>query len=96
VLSGTTSAGLKQGALALAPSAFLSKSGDLAEVLRFIRERGLFAPQEKGDPGQAAPHLSPRQAEVLELIVAGRSNREIAQLTHLSEGTVKNHVRRCC
>lgn len=92
VLSGTTSAGLKQGALALGASAFLSKSGDLAEVLHFIRERGLFAPQGKGDPGPAAPHLSPRQAEILELIVAGRSNREIAQLTHLSEGTVKNHV----
>jgi len=92
VLSGTTSAGLKQGALALGASAFLSKSGDLAEVLHFIRERGLFAPQDKGEPGPAAPHLSPRQAEILELIVAGRSNREIAQLTHLSEGTVKNHV----
>jgi DNA-binding NarL/FixJ family response regulator len=94
VLSGTTSEGLKQGALALGASAFLSKSGDLSEVLRFIRDRGLFAPQapEKGEPGPAQPHLSPRQAEILELIVAGRSNREIAQLTHLSEGTVKNHV----
>ena len=92
VLSGTTSAGLKQGALALGASAFLSKSGDLAEVLRFIHDRGLFAPAEPADPGRAPPHLSPRQAEIFELIVAGRSNREIAQLTHLSEGTVKNHV----
>lgn len=93
VLSGTTSAGLKQGALALGASAFLSKSGDLREVLHFIRERGLFGSREPGaGPVRSGPHLSPRQAEILELIVAGRSNREIAQLTHLSEGTVKNHV----
>ena len=94
VLSGATGVGLGQAALALGASAFLSKSADLAEVLRFIRERGLFTPAKAADPGcERAPHkLSPRQAEVLELILAGRSNREIAQVTRLSEGTVKNHV----
>ena len=94
VLSGATGAGLAQAALALGASAFLSKSGDLSEVLRFIRDRGLFMPAKATDPrfGPAPQHLSPRQAEVLELILAGKSNREIAQVTHLSEGTVKNHV----
>ena len=94
VLSGATGVGLGQAALALGASAFLSKSADLAEVLRFIRERGLFTPAKAADPGcERAPHkLSPRQAEVLELILAGRSNREIAQVIRLSEGTVKNHV----
>ena len=94
VLSGATGVGLGQAALALGASAFLSKSADLAEVLRFIRERGLFTPAKAADPGceRAPRQLSPRQAEVLELILAGRSNREIAQVTRLSEGTVKNHV----
>ena len=94
VLSGTTSASLAQGALALGASAFLSKSADLAEVLRFIRERGLFTPAEKADPAgsRAPPQMSLRQAEILEAILAGKSNREIAQMTNLSEGTVKNHV----
>jgi DNA-binding NarL/FixJ family response regulator len=94
VLSGTTSAGLAQGALALGASAFLSKSADLSEVLRFIRERGLFKLAGTEDPADnnAPEHLSQRQAEILDSILAGKSNREIAQITHLSEGTVKNHV----
>ena len=36
--------------------------------------------------------LTPRQVEVLEWVLAGRSNRQIAEATHLSEGTIKNHV----
>lgn len=36
--------------------------------------------------------LSPRQVEVLHLIVKGKTNREIAQLLGLTEGTVKIHV----
>ncbi|MDQ8021560.1 MAG: response regulator transcription factor [Moraxellaceae bacterium] len=44
-------------------------------------------------PGlQHATPLTPRQAEVLEWILSGLSNREIAERAHLSEGTVKNHV----
>ncbi len=36
--------------------------------------------------------LSERQAQVLEWVLAGQSNRQIAQEASLSEGTVKNHV----
>ena len=36
--------------------------------------------------------LTLRQSEVLDAVLAGRSNREIAELVYLSEGTVKNHV----
>jgi two-component system, NarL family, response regulator len=36
--------------------------------------------------------LSPREMEVLRLIVQGHSNKEIADSLHLSESTVKNHV----
>jgi DNA-binding NarL/FixJ family response regulator len=36
--------------------------------------------------------LTPREKEVLKLIATGASNREIAQLLYISEGTVKNHV----
>ena len=36
--------------------------------------------------------LTRRQAELLDGLLAGRSNREIAEHVHLAEGTVKNHV----
>jgi len=36
--------------------------------------------------------LPPRERDVLELIVAGSSNKEIADTIHLSVGTVRNYV----
>jgi len=36
--------------------------------------------------------LTPREEEVLQLLVEGLSNREIGQQLHLTEGTVKNYV----
>jgi DNA-binding NarL/FixJ family response regulator len=39
-----------------------------------------------------AQNLSQREMEVLQLIVQGRSNKEIADKLGLSESTVKNHV----
>ena len=40
----------------------------------------------------AAHRLSPRQQDVLNLIVGGKSNKEIARALKLGEGTVKVHV----
>jgi DNA-binding NarL/FixJ family response regulator len=36
--------------------------------------------------------LTPRELEVLELIVAGKSNRQISEALYIEEKTVKNHV----
>ncbi len=43
------------------------------------------------DP-EASQNLTPRQHEVLELLVQGKSNREIAEAMGLSENTVKVHL----
>jgi DNA-binding NarL/FixJ family response regulator len=43
------------------------------------------------DP-EARQTLTPRQHEVLELLVQGKSNREIAEAMGLSENTVKVHL----
>lgn len=43
--------------------------------------------------GRSEP-LTMREAEVLRLVAAGATNREIAGRLHVSEGTVKNHVSR--
>jgi DNA-binding NarL/FixJ family response regulator len=42
----------------------------------------------------AASELTPREMDVLRLIVAGRGNREISIALHVAEGTVKAHVNR--
>ena len=40
----------------------------------------------------AGAALSPREIEVLKLVAGGKSNKEIAGLLFISEGTVKTHV----
>lgn len=36
--------------------------------------------------------LTPRQSEVLDLVIEGHSNREIAEILHVAEATVKVHI----
>ena len=45
-------------------------------------------------PAPGDDDLTPREAEVLRLIAAGKSNREIARVLFVSEATVKTHVNR--
>jgi DNA-binding NarL/FixJ family response regulator len=45
-------------------------------------------------PGRAEDELTPREGDVLRLIAAGQSNREIARALFVSEATVKTHVNR--
>jgi DNA-binding NarL/FixJ family response regulator len=47
-----------------------------------------------GASGGGDDELTPREAEVLRLIAAGQSNREIARTLFVSEATVKTHVNR--
>jgi DNA-binding CsgD family transcriptional regulator len=51
--------------------------------------RALAAPPDDG-----SPDLTPREADVLRLIAAGKSNREIARALFVSEATVKTHINR--
>ena len=47
--------------------------------------------QEAAHRGERDP-LTERELEILQLIVDGRTNKEIAQALFISEKTVKNHV----
>jgi DNA-binding NarL/FixJ family response regulator len=48
----------------------------------------------KTEPEPAGDELSPREADVLRLIAAGHSNREIAKKLFVGEATVKSHINR--
>ncbi|MEQ9362415.1 MAG: response regulator transcription factor, partial [Rhodospirillales bacterium] len=42
--------------------------------------------------GPGGLHLTPRQRDVLNLMAGGKSNKEIARILGLAEGTIKLHV----
>lgn len=96
ILSGSGDPLLARRALAEGAEAFMPKSGDLRRVLDHLTGEPCGnapvpapASHRSGDP---RAELSPRQAQVLDWVLAGQSNRDIAERLALSEGTVKNHV----
>jgi DNA-binding NarL/FixJ family response regulator len=85
--------------LAFGATACLSKSTEARDVLHAIHlaSRGLrvLPPEDAGAPAPVGPEvLTPREADVLELLQGGRSNAEIAQTLHVSIETVRTHARR--
>jgi len=56
---------------------------------RRLQEGGGTAPER---PRTGAEALTARELEILQLIVEGRSNAQIAAALYISEKTVKNHI----
>ena len=81
-----------QAAKAAGAAGFVSKEWGASDVARAVRMVGLgmtvFWPQEEAP----AADLSAREREVLVLIAAGSTNREIAERLFLSPHTVKEHT----
>src|SRR5690349_21647457 len=85
--------------LAFGATACLAKSTEARDVLHAIHlaSRGLHVlpPAMMDGAGAAGPDLlTPREAEVLELLQAGRSNAEIAVALHVGVEAVRTHARR--
>jgi DNA-binding NarL/FixJ family response regulator len=82
--------------------AVLAAAGGQGVLDHAVQQRLLSAAVRSGpgagpDTGAASDdesELTPREAEVLRLIAAGQSNREIARALFVSEATVKTHVNR--
>lgn len=89
VLSGMVDASLASHLRELGADAFVPKSGRRDELVQTLR-RLLGAPRPAAAP--AGRTLTPQQLAVLELTLAGKSNKEIAQATGLSSGTVRNYL----
>jgi DNA-binding NarL/FixJ family response regulator len=84
--------------LAFGATACLAKNTEARDVLHAIHlaSRGLTVlPPAALEPGHVGPEvLTPREAEVLELLQSGRSNAEIAHVLHIGIETVRTHARR--
>lgn len=68
---------------------------DLTEAIRTVhagQRRIPAAVAERLAERMAGEELTAREVQVLELIVRGKSNKEIAQALAISEATVKSHI----
>jgi len=107
ILSGTTNQSVMRQALNKGAAGFVSKnasSKDLLQALRHVLDgevhvppellEGDYLPEEPQSDGAATPRqLTPRQEQVLYLLLEGYSSRAISQKLFLSEETTKTHVR---
>lgn len=91
VLSGTVDPHLVREVLARGAAGFLPKSGLSEELLQTTR-RVLSGEIHVPTPWPPPPSITPRQQEVLALLLAGYSNKAMGRLLGLSDETVKNHV----
>ncbi len=79
-------------ARAAGASGFVSKDLEAGEIAAAVRMVGLGMTMFSPKADQPAPLLSEREREVLDLIAAGSTNREIAERLYLSPHTVKEHT----
>ena len=91
----TVARAMRQGASGFVPK--YSSSEDLLDALRQVLSGVVFLPQQlqESHSGRSLAErygITAGQMRVLELLGQGKTNREIADLLGLTEGTVKIHV----
>lgn len=102
VLSSLAEALYAERALKAGAQGFVSKSaltGTLLEAVDTVMAGRVFVSaamrdtllSRVGTPGPIRPELSPRELEVLRLVAAGRSTREIAEMLNRSVKTIETH-----
>lgn len=97
VLANRPTAAESRQMLAFGATACLGKGAESRDVLHAIHlaSRGLHVlPPAPSHSEPGGPELlTPREADVLELLQSGRSNAEIAQALHVGVETVRTHAR---
>ena len=86
-------------ALSAGVKGFLAKRShpqQIREAVRRVAQGESFLPQEIGlklAESMSRSELSRREAQVLQCLALGRSNKEIGRALYIGEGTVKHHVK---
>jgi two-component system, NarL family, response regulator LiaR len=95
-LTASTDEARMTGVLRAGAAGYVRKDADpeilLAAVRAVARGRTFIDPSVTGRFGPAAEDLTPREIDVVRLLAAGRSNKEIAVALAIAEETVKSHV----
>jgi len=98
VLANRPTANESRQMLAFGATACLAKNTEARDILHAIHlaSRGLHVlpPAQPGEQPAGPEVLTAREAEVMDLLRAGRSNAEITQALHVSIETVRTHARR--
>jgi DNA-binding NarL/FixJ family response regulator len=83
-----------RAAAACGASGFVSKDWRGSDIVRAVGmvAAGMSVFEEDGGAPEADPGLSERERQVLGLVAAGATNREIAEQLHLSPYTVKEYA----
>ena len=103
ILSGSANPSIMQRVLAQGAAGFITKSGlsdELIFALRRVLNGEVYSPtafglMQSGDgliEARQPPVFTPRQEDVLRLLLEGCSNREISETLGLSDETIKNHI----
>ena len=105
MLSGSVELDMMRQILNHGAAGFISKAGNSVELLAAVRRvmagdvylpaELLNAPDAASAPGigvENAPQFTPRQKEVMRLLVDGHTNKEISEALQLGDETTKNHV----
>jgi DNA-binding NarL/FixJ family response regulator len=106
VVSAEEAPAIVRDVIAAGAAGYVPKSTDPSitlQALRLVIANGTYLPpvaiagfeNNAGQPAgstQPAPQLSPRQLQILRLLLQGQSNKVIARHLDIAEGTVKAHL----
>ena len=101
VMSSSENADLVEAAIENGAAGFIPKSsqaGAMTQALRVVLDGGVWLPTHSAAGVQPAPDavaaldISPRQADVLRLLVEAKSTKQISRDLDIGEATVKSHL----
>jgi DNA-binding NarL/FixJ family response regulator len=106
IVSGEEAPSLVRDAISAGAGGYVPKSTDPSvtlQALRLVIANGTYLPpiaitgfgtdvSRPATAAQSAPQLSPRQLQILRLLLQGQSNKVIARVLDIAEGTVKAHL----